>query len=101
MSYTPGPWSHDGLTVYALNEQRTNRFCVHVFPGHIPGHDDEETQQANVRLIATAPELLEALEDFIETVEHVDPSIYRDTIDNAKQVIAKVKDVDGERRVRG
>ena len=61
--HTPGPWKivgEDMRFVYAPGKDGTNRFSTHVAPGHIPGYDDEETQQANARLIAAAPDLLAA-----------------------------------------
>ena len=67
MSYTPGPWQRKGRTVYALTEDKkgriVNRFDAQISPGgSISMYDSEETQLANARLIAAAPELLEALE---------------------------------------
>jgi hypothetical protein len=66
-------------------------------PG-IVGEDGDLPDDGDAPVLARAyeyqqqmDELLEALEYFIETVEHVDPGVYRDTIDNTKQVIAKVR----------
>ena len=59
MKYTPGPWQRDGLTVYALDERRRNRFSTqlqHDFSGIT-----REELEANAHLIAAAPELLEAV----------------------------------------
>jgi hypothetical protein len=65
--FTNGPWLREGTTVYALMhagwkkgvEQFKNRFYCSV------QHDkdcSEEEAEANARLIAAAPDLLEALE---------------------------------------
>jgi hypothetical protein len=56
--HTPGPWRRDGLTTYALNEHGWNRFSAQVQDPHTP----LEELLANARLIAAAPEMLEALE---------------------------------------
>ena len=68
--HTPGPWLRDGRTVYALQhggwrkgeELLVNRFFTHI--QRVPDCTDEEAE-ANARLIAAAPELLEALKDLV------------------------------------
>lgn len=64
--HTPGPWilaRRDEQFVYALNEQGYNRFWAHVRGGNTgPGeHTTEEELEANARLIANSPELLEVV----------------------------------------
>ena len=64
--HTPGPWLLSGNTIYALmhagrrkgDEQFKNRFSAYVQADRECPDDEHE---ANARLIATAPELLEAL----------------------------------------
>lgn len=64
--HTPGPWIRDGLTVYSLVsngfrkgiELFVNRFSVFIKAGRSCSAEEAE---ANARLIASAPELLEAL----------------------------------------
>lgn len=84
MSHTPGPWRH---------EPYENVYQSAVIGGlhqiALVHYDDFE--QSNARLIAAAPELLEALENFIETVEHVDPGVYRDSIEQAQAAIRKAR----------
>lgn len=63
--HTPGPWLRDGRFVYALNEHGINAMSLSLPPG-IGHYDDKETQEANARLIAAAPELLEALQHLLE-----------------------------------
>src|SRR5690554_6165635 len=56
--FTTGPWMLSGRTVYALNDQGFNRFSALVQDAHTSAVELD----ANARLIAAAPELLEALE---------------------------------------
>jgi hypothetical protein len=69
--HTPGPWLIDGTTVYALNGEETNRFTCQVQGGHVAFRFDKAVRtstferEANARLIAAAPELLEALEGML------------------------------------
>lgn len=55
--HTPGPWVKDGCVVLSNDEDRGMRFAI---AERVRGrnHDDQE---ANARLIAAAPELLEAV----------------------------------------
>lgn len=69
-NFTPGPWKREGRSIYALNDKGTNRFFCHVHPGHIPGFDPEETQEANAHLIAAAPRMYDALKAIADM--HVD-----------------------------
>ncbi|MDE9773729.1 hypothetical protein OS049_07755 [Pseudomonas aeruginosa] len=57
--HTPGPWYRDGTTVYALNPQNFNRFSAQIHGAHTP----QSELEAVARLVAAAPELLEALQD--------------------------------------
>ena len=74
MSYTPGPWliSEGGL-VYALNEDGTNRMDIRLDGGYVrqASYRHERTTPeevaANARLIAAAPELVEALKMMLLT----------------------------------
>jgi hypothetical protein len=72
MSHTPGPWRTDRNDIHSGQIS-----VVH----HCVGNDwvevwspdataaDEKEMEANARLIAAAPELLEALESMVEMVE--------------------------------
>ena len=59
MSHTPSPWfiADDGRFVYALNDRGVNSFSAHVMDSHT---SDEELRDT-ARLIAAAPDMLEAL----------------------------------------
>jgi len=67
MKHTPGPWIREGSLVYALNERGRDRMCmnIHVYTSAIDGAEPGEAE-ANARLIAAAPEMLEALQRFVE-----------------------------------
>jgi hypothetical protein len=68
MTHTPGPWLLTGHTVYALDEVgQTNRFSCNMQAGYsyygrtVKERVSNDELTANARLIAAAPELLEAL----------------------------------------
>lgn len=102
--FTPGPWLIDqGSFVYALNENGTNVFWAHVQPGsHADGYrkftDTPKAEvEANARLIAAAPELLEALEwamssgrfNYVQRTSS--NSGFCDSVDKARAAIAKAR----------
>lgn len=69
-AHTPGPWFVDNdAFVYALNDRNTNIFWAHAQPGSKTAEDGEffrtpQTEvEANARLIAKSPEMLDALEE--------------------------------------
>lgn len=64
--YTPGPWAASGL--YGAPEgnflvwtQAEDHAVAHIFPVTHGGKDAESERLANTRLIAAAPELVDAL----------------------------------------
>ena len=61
--HTPGPWSLDGDGVRALVRDASG--VIVAVRHRMPGHKNE----ANMRLIAAAPALLEALEDLASLAE--------------------------------
>jgi hypothetical protein len=70
--YTAQEWQRDGTTVYALNIEGTNRFSAQVQGGWATDgrlRTDADELEANARLIAAAPELLEALRDLMPEFE--------------------------------
>lgn len=91
--YTPGPWetAGSGITVWSLDEMVAD--CSPE-DGEIPTSE----RQANARLIASAPELLEALE---ATVLHVEMPLSgrdadwheagTDILNRARTAIAKAR----------
>ena len=72
-AHTPGPWCVDegngpGYNVYVVKDQANDAdpYCDMTIECHGEGH---ETNKANARLIAAAPELLEACKEFVRKVE--------------------------------
>lgn len=57
VTHTPGPWTATGMTVLSPDDRRT-RFAI----AEVRGRTTPE-QQANSRLIAAAPEMLQALRE--------------------------------------
>ena len=84
--HTPGPWLIQGKTVYALMhhgwrkgvEQLKNRFYASVY---VDRECDEKEAEANVRLIAAAPDLLEALKIASDWMVKVGPNAETGTPD--------------------
>lgn len=101
--HTPGPWLQEGNWVYAEGdpirlsggkEIRPNAFTLSVSPG--PDRTREEAE-ANARLIAAAPELLEALECMIigacavAVLHNGERAVLQDAVNIARAAIAKAK----------
>jgi len=59
MSHTPGPWVTKGFKIWEERKFGQARAGI-VGEASLPWHDSETTE-ANARLIAAAPDLLEAL----------------------------------------
>jgi len=87
MSYTPGPWhvsfhgSENCWIVDAGKESAIAKVTKY--------QDDANTQQANFRLIAAAPELLEALQELLFLYEHDEGCREITEYKRAKAAIAK------------
>jgi hypothetical protein len=78
-SHTPGPWHFDGESIYSdAAEVIVSR------PQYVGGANHNE-RTANARLIAAAPELLEALEALL------DPSLSSDNPVELEAVFAKAR----------
>ena len=85
---TPGPWnpvliskpSDRACVVTEKNEAGFAAWVCHVQTAHV------ETANANARLIAAAPELLEALIEMIDTEDHGDDM---DIFNRARAAISK------------
>ena len=93
-TYTPGPWVFTYGAVYQCSDMDDDEgICIAKADGNSP-HTLPTERDANCRLIAAAPELLEALEDcyaFIVNGEEGGSEPRQDVINQAKAAIAKAK----------
>ena len=91
-SHTPGPWSYEneGQTVY-VGDQIEGQWIAQVRGwGWLQKlKNGEAVQDANGRLIAAAPELLEALQNIIDSVDKSHAVILVPLAANARAAIAK------------
>ncbi len=91
--HTPGEWLLVDHTVYALNDQGENRFTALVQGGWVhrgsfsSERTSEDEKSANARLIASAPDLLEAL----KYVMSAHGEQLTDAFDQAHKAIAKAE----------
>jgi hypothetical protein len=83
--HTPGPWTAWGCTIYTDSGYRVaqtwdqDRCCL-----------PTPTMEADARLIASAPDLLVALERIESSLGH-EPGMYSDILSIARAAIAKAK----------
>lgn len=77
LKIAPVPWFAERDSVWS---EESNLVCACYLP---------ETKTADSKLIAAAPDLLEALIEMIELCTFVAPDIESNLIDNAKAAIAK------------
>jgi len=73
--HTPGPWTivpygdGDSLVIHA--DESEWRICFMATPGQSPGAMDRI--EANARLVAAAPDMLEALKDALQMIAGLTP----------------------------
>lgn len=85
--HTPGPWVKKGIHWTGKNNE-----IVFVSNGPAFGSEsDFESAKANARLIAAAPELLEALEDLCECILETRGPSATLALKSARAAIAKAK----------
>ena len=95
--HTPGPWFGvpygDGDSLVICSDQHGQwRICFMATPGDMFSHDRMDTIRANARLIAAAPELLEALEGLLRDLAYDDEEglfEHSETVINARRAIAR------------
>jgi hypothetical protein len=83
MSHTPGPWHAEGSVV--TNDQ--DEIVSTCFIGFCARKDRDE-DHATARLIAAAPDMLEALEEIMKTIAGCQTEFYYQL---ARAAIAKAK----------
>ena len=97
--HTQGPWAaifgHDFITIVAADNKPpvVCRIKNEVTPQELTGED-----RANARLIAAAPDLLEALEKVMEWIKNWDPefSFDPDWVFDAEKACAAIAKATGE-----
>lgn len=96
--HTPGPWivGQPEDHPYMVQKMDDEEYWFHSIADCEVGENmTEEEGKANARLIAAAPELLEALEDCLKFLEQENKRYYRDgewsEVTKAKSAIAKAK----------
>ena len=84
MKHTPGPWNYDrsGYSLY-VNSGRELVTALSMDGKRL------ETSEANARLIAAAPDLLNALMDFVSYFGHDNDNGLDEMLTNARAAIAK------------
>ena len=92
--HTPGPWEAVGLTVCQVPPGGREI----IFGAHNTRSGDKDERQANARLIAAAPELLEALREFVSLMPsaeglggHAPIGAFQIVADLARAAIAKAE----------
>ena len=96
LQHTPGPWiiSADPLHFYSLTTviggkaNRLKNGPPQQMIVQVGGFAEWQEAEANARLIAASPELLQALIDAVDLIETVSP-FEGDTLRNARAAIAK------------
>ena len=85
--WTPGPWKYDTAGMCDVLSG-TGAMIVSCVESSVPLEQDEP----NLLLIATAPELFDALAAFVSCYEHpVSYSEFSDMLETARRVLAKAR----------
>lgn len=91
--HTPGPWATDlpehEQPYQDIRIQAGARGICRLWIDDAPLHDYNAEQFANARLIAAAPDLLEALKNALWRMEEYNYQAMEGTIANARAAIAK------------
>lgn len=89
--HTPGPWfvCHKSPFIVRAGDDISGRHIAHIGPAnYTPRFDIDEP---NARLIAAAPDLLDALERLVSAARDADHGYMDQAIDNAESAISKAR----------
>ena len=90
--HTPGPWWSTPSAAVLCGNPDDPEIVADCAPTDLMAVQDDERKVANARLIAAAPELLEALERVAyEFQSYMSDSEQRHTLDDVRAAIAKAK----------
>lgn len=89
--HTPGPWLLDPVSAWVVVPDRDAPICALLWPTELRSEDETF---ANARLIAAAPDLLEALEGMVRYAESVRTTVgmgknQQARFDRAKALISR------------
>jgi len=97
--FTPGPWkaklNSKPYAIYAVGPEGIEEESIfktplgHVFRSHVRGHEGQ--QEANAKLIAAAPDLLEACQNLLYLGERLEEESGEDhpEVEHVRQAIKK------------
>jgi len=105
-THTPGPWKHDRMFLGNAKDRRTGFIVngpdmeplpIRICDIRCSPESPFAVSKANARLIASAPDLLAALERFLsavsvaEELEEIQAGTFEETSEQARAAIAKAK----------
>lgn len=91
MPHTPGPWQIDGEAAECQARITADGEPIADVFGLDRGDDDGDEANANVALIAAAPDLLAACESALDVVDHRNNMRFMECAALLKSAIAKAK----------
>lgn len=90
-AHTPGPWRVEGRTVYGAKSGHIISHGTNAYGDGPEGYvcNTSGTSEADARLIASAPDLLEALQNLLGFSSHPKSVEFEMAKDDARAAIAK------------
>lgn len=91
-TYTKGPWNYIDAPGYNTIEGNNETIAVIPNADYFRANIKTEEGQANIKLIAAAPEMLEALVECLSCIDqHTEDPVIGPIIKHTQKVIAKAK----------
>ena len=90
-SYTPGPWKLEKTCLVTIQSTQARAILSGVTPlmSQFTAFCDGPDMEANARLVATAPELLTALQALLAKAQQIAGPFFADEVMDAEKAIAK------------